>query len=769
MSEDMVNSDNIAFFFEGPNKEKDFAIDDLTIVPVIEQCENLIYNHEFQSGDHRYWTYTGDDTGLIMIDNGKYGEVGQSLSTVERTRYWHGLAQEFKSMRCMYVGQLLEVDVTYRLEDENGLPVSCQTELKYSGQPGTCPIFGIKVHNMDGTESRFEVGSPIGPYRFNEWNTINGFFEVTQDMMNARYLEVYINRAPAGTNIVVDRMDMFNATNTTYGVETCPSNLVLNGDAELRNSRSWYIKGNGNFGDISFVPGANNSTYAFHHSGRSAHYHGLWQYLDQDCMDVGSEWTVSADFQLFDENGIATSCDPTTRFSTPNSLACPMFMFQSFTEGADLHQTAPLLNDYNSPWVASAWNPYEATFTMTAEHKAKDSTWFFIHNVPADYSYSIDNIRVVSTAAMDLRLNQCDNFLLNPDFEDADFKYWRWIGQGLTLSNIDNVKYRERGFSLTTTERHNFYDGIAQEIRKLNCMSTGMKVEVTMQFRLEDAAGLPLTCDPLMKFTGRPESCPVFGIEINGSNGSLNNVKFGSAFGPFKDNQWNTLTGYFEVTQAMMNADSIELYVNGSPASTNIVIDNVVMKEADTNTFGIETCPDNLVLNGDAEVGDARGWYLKGSGNFGIVSLVDGANGSTYAFHHSNRTQHYHALWQYLDQDCMDVGTQWTIAADFQLFDENGDGVECDPTIRNDILLLNKTACPMIMFESFSEGGNLYQSDPPLNNINTPWVPNQWNAYEGTFTMTNAHKSRESTWFFVNNVPTDYTYSIDNVRFTRNS
>jgi len=763
----MVASDNIAIFFEGPNKEKDFAIDNLTIVPVIEQCDNLIWNYDFDIGDHRYWTYTGDDTGLVMINNAKYGEVGYSLSTVDRTRYWHGLAQEFKSTRCMYVGQILEVNVIYRLEDENGLPSSCQTELIYSGQDETCPLFGIKIHHTNGQETRINVGNAIGPYNFNEWNTLNGFFEVTQEMMDARYLTVFINRASAGTNIVVNSMDMFNATNTTYGIDTCPTNLVRNGDAELENTRSWYIKGSSNFGDITFVPGANNSTNAFHHSGRTAHYHGLWQYLDQDCMDVGSEWTVSADFQLFDDNGIATTCDPTTRFSTENALACPMFMFQSFTEGADLHQTAPLLNTYNNPWATDDWNPYEASFTMTTEHKAKDSTWFFIHNVPSGYSYSIDNIEVVPAASIDIGLDNCDNFLLTPDFEDGNFRYWKWIGQGLTLRNIDNSLYNETGYSLSTTERHNFFDGIAQNILKRNCMSLGMNVEVTMQYRLEDDDGAALTCDPLMKFTGRSESCPLFGIEINGSNGSLNNVKFGSTFGPYKNAQWNTLTGYFEVTQSMLNADSIELYINGSPALIDIVIDNVVMKEADANTFGIESCPTNLVLNGDAETGDARGWYIKGSSDFGEITLVPG-NNSTYAFHHSGRTEHYHALWQYLDQDCMDVGSEWTIAADFQFFDGNGTSVGCDPTIRNDILLLNKTACPMIMFQSFTEGGNLYQTDAPLNNIPTPWLPNQWNAYEGTFTMTNRHKSKESTWFFVQNVPTDYTYSIDNVRFTRN-
>ena len=758
----MVDSDNIAIFFEGPDKRKDFALDHLSITPVIEQCENLIFNSDAESGDHRYWTYMGDNTGINPVDNSKYGEIGYSLTTLTRTKYWNGISQEFKSRRCMEVGMILEVSVDYRLEDGNGDLTSCEPALKYRGVAGSCPVLGVRVVNSKNKEKREVVGNPYGPYKPSEWNKIIGHFEVTQEMMDARNIDIYVNGAPAGTNIIIDNMVMKEADLNTYAIEKCPRNLVLNGDAEIGDARSWYIKGNSNFGDISLVDGS-DSVYAFHHTGRTKSYHGLWQYLDQDCMDVGSEWLISADFKLFDENGNGVECDPITRYDTPNAMSCPTFLFQSHSIGGRLYQTQPLLNIKKTRWIPNQWNKFQSVFKMTSAHKAKDSTWFFIHNVRAGYSYTIDNIQLIPYSESEIN-EPCDNFVYNAQLERGDTGHWKWVGQGLKLDVVDSAKYGEAGHSLTTIDRKQTFDGITQEITKRHCFEENMLVEVSVDYRLEDSNGDSFFCEPLLKYLGRPQSCPVLGVKLVNPNSTPKHIKFGTAIGPFDISEWNKIYGTFEVTQAMMNSQQFEIFVNGAPRDINLIIDNMVVKRADGNTYGIEKCPSNLVLNGDAEFGDARSWYIKGSGNFGAISLVDGAD-SNYAFHHTGRSQKYHGIWQYLDQDCMDVGSEWSISANFKLFDANGNGVACDPSIRYDTKFA--MSCPIIMFQSHSEGGRLVNTPAFISNTDTAWAANDWNSFKSVFSMTSEHKAKESTWFYIHNVRPGYSYSIDNVKVVR--
>jgi len=54
-----------------------------------------------------------------------------------------------------------------------------------------------------------------------------------------------------------------------------------------------------------------------------------------------------------------------------------------------------LMSINTKEWEANHWNHYKAKFTMTEGHKQHDKTWFYVHNVPKDWSYFIDNIRIV--------------------------------------------------------------------------------------------------------------------------------------------------------------------------------------------------------------------------------------------------------------------------------------------------------------------------------------------------------------------------------------
>lgn len=403
VTQDMIDADNMAFFFEGPNKEKKFTIDSLTVTKIHTPCTPLMLNDGFEEGDNRHWSSVGDKTKLTLVNNTEeFGGSGHSIRVLDRSHVYHGINYLLdRKEDCLQVGTTYEVSVDYRLEEtETGETVEsdCDPMVAYSGVGSTCPIIGVKVKSGEGDETYHHVGLPYGPYRLGDWNKIYGFFTLTQEMMDASELELYVSRTKASKNLVIDDFVFKEADADTFGIRTCAStsNLIVNGDAETGDTRNWSIKGSGDFGTITMVPGAGGSSHAFHHSGRTRNYHGLWQTVDQDCMAVGSTWTVSADFLLFDENGDPAECVPDKMYNVVN---CPSFFFQSYTLSEGLYQTTPLLNEAISVWNKGEWNRYEATFTMTAQHKEKDETWFFIHKVLAGYSYTVDNIKMVPAGA----------------------------------------------------------------------------------------------------------------------------------------------------------------------------------------------------------------------------------------------------------------------------------------------------------------------------------------------------------------------------------
>jgi len=393
MTQEMVEADCVRLIIDGPDPNKDIIIDNFTIKPWNEAaCGNIILNPDFEIGDQRFWTFLGSDTGIEIVSNAKYSGTGYSLTSKNRDLWWHGPAQKLQMKHCIQENDIYEVNLDVRLEDETtGAGVTCDPFMSFT-LDATCPTFGIKLIYQNGDEEYIEVAETIGPWNPTSWNHIYGYFTVTANIMKAKDVYFYTGKAKPGRNIVVDNLIIKPADSNTFGLKTC-GELVVNGDAEIGDPRYWHIKGRGNYGSISMVPGK-DSSWAFRHgSGRTQRYQGMWQEIDQSCMDVNSKWKVSADFRLFATNGTAVSCDKTATFGND---VCPVFFFQSHTyDQGDPFQDGQLMNSVTGGWDANSWNHYEAIFTMTANHKAKEHTWFWIHNVLPGYSYEVDNISIV--------------------------------------------------------------------------------------------------------------------------------------------------------------------------------------------------------------------------------------------------------------------------------------------------------------------------------------------------------------------------------------
>ena len=58
-----------------------------------------------------------------------------------------------------------------------------------------------------------------------------------------------------------------------------------------------------------------------------------------------------------------------------------------------------------------------------------------------------------------------------------------------------------------------------------------------------------------------------------------------------------------------MTLPSIVFYIGWGRANMNLIVDDISIKPVDEDTYGVPTCT-QLIRNGDAEIGDARFWYV---------------------------------------------------------------------------------------------------------------------------------------------------------------
>merc|ERR1711983_613525 len=209
-------------------------------------------------------------------------------------------------------------------------------------------------------------------------------------------------------------------------------------------------------------------------------------------------------------------------------------------------------------------------------------------------------------------------------------------------------------------------------------------------------------------------------------------------------------------------------YIGSARAGVNIVVDNMSIQEV-----GYDYCSSNLILNGDAETGDARFWYIRGSKDLGTIEMVEpGADNTAYGFSHvGKRGNRNTGIWQELPKRCIGFNTRWEISAQFKIpyacskpsGKENGgygngysnyDGDNGDST------------CPIFRLEAYDKSGENLMDFYVQNQDESEWIQNEWNTFRAFFTMNNPSFHARERLFIMAVVPVEQTYQIDSISFT---
>ena len=201
------------------------------------------------------------------------------------------------------------------------------------------------------------------------------------------------------------------------------------------------------------------------------------------------------------------------------------------------------------------------------------------------------------------------------------------VGSHNCALKIVQPGHNSSSYALSTKERQASWWGMKQDLSQ-SCFSAGVMYEVKAWMKLKDASDNDVTCDPYLYYQGLSDFCPNAVLQHPTDN-SLR-LRVGSTVGPLYSG-WNQIYGVFNMTQEMLSWPKLEIFFGWAKADFDILIDNVSIEPVQIENNCLQ-----LVQNGDAETGDARNWYLKGSGDYGTISVVSGGAGdSAYAFYHS--------------------------------------------------------------------------------------------------------------------------------------
>jgi len=274
--------------------------------------------------------------------------------------------------------------------------------------------------------------------------------------------------------------------------------------------------------------------------------------------------------------------------------------------------------------------------------------------------------------------------------------------------------------------------------------------------KLKDANGNDLSCDPFLYYQGLTDFCPN-GVLQHPTDNQLR-VRVASTVGPLTS-EWNLIHGTFKMTDDMLSWPKLEVFFGWARAGIEIVIDDVSIKPLQIDNDCLQ-----LVKNGDAEVGDARHWFLRGSGDYGTLSVEPGgAGGSAYAFHHKGtRSRINQGIWQELDKSCMPLNSEWKIYSSFKFFDKDGTPTDCYNQ--------NSATCVKWRVESYNgDGKQIFGKYLDNDKIGKgEWVVGSWNDYESTFTISKQFDDRERIFIYVV-APIGYTYMVDNIRVLKSA
>ena len=354
-----------------------------TITSSVGCSEDLVINGDFEeiSSNTQFWNIRDYDGKLSIIQGGADGSA-HAIQVTGRTSSQYQGPLQWLNPSCLIEGQEYEVTIRFKLSQGENY-IACDMTLYPGSAINACPearIYAWTEEVLPGetrTSNAFKIAPVVSPGSDTKWGTIFGVFTANAMMANAYKAFLYVGKAGEGVDIAIDDVHV-----NTYAKDC--SNLVLNGDFEVGDARSWTFDGS----PISVhTEGANGSTFSIIQEERERRDWGMKQGLDISCIVLGEVYVMTAKIKLLKDK-VPFECNPNVVLGTEGCPTAQLFVQSSERKYRDIAAVVGNLDN--------GWYPMRGTFEFFPYDKASSLVELKIKDAPAFVDLIIDEVAIVT-------------------------------------------------------------------------------------------------------------------------------------------------------------------------------------------------------------------------------------------------------------------------------------------------------------------------------------------------------------------------------------
>eukprot|EP00565_Helicotheca_tamesis_P002946 CAMPEP_0185736104 /NCGR_PEP_ID=MMETSP1171-20130828/26910_1 /TAXON_ID=374046 /ORGANISM="Helicotheca tamensis, Strain CCMP826" /LENGTH=640 /DNA_ID=CAMNT_0028406613 /DNA_START=67 /DNA_END=1985 /DNA_ORIENTATION=+ len=358
-------------------------------------------------------------------------------------------------------------------------------------------------------------------------------------------------------------------------------------------------------------------------------------------------------------------------------------------------------------------------------------------------------------------------------------EHWYSIGSHLELKQKGFTSSDSVLLAMGRTEPPQQISGMYQNVPG-NCFTPSKWYIVHARVLLREAfSGKLFYCDPTIMWGNHEKSCPTVNLKMMG--GPAQEIAWTVGHNDPDENNgddatddgWMNMEGAFlyPVSDELKGSEQVDIVsITRAPLGVDIVLDSLTilpMNEQERSSSGRTSCDANIIANGDAEAGDHRFWFIRGTGSdtnesiqispsrhkqFGFGYLLGLGRSSDeeestgkFAFKHVGyRSQRWRGMIQRIDADCLTEDSVWSITASFRYFATDTEGNESPASCNLDSNLASGS-CPVFDIEFITprQGDPTFITTGPMRNevtddssVESTTSPGEWNEIAHTLVVT---------------------------------
>eukprot|EP00593_Proboscia_inermis_P002025 CAMPEP_0171294862 /NCGR_PEP_ID=MMETSP0816-20121228/3364_1 /TAXON_ID=420281 /ORGANISM="Proboscia inermis, Strain CCAP1064/1" /LENGTH=375 /DNA_ID=CAMNT_0011767013 /DNA_START=62 /DNA_END=1189 /DNA_ORIENTATION=- len=350
--------------------------------------EHLEIWNDLEKGTYNGWSASGDSV-LKRLTTSAELQSPWELSSMNRLEWYWGMTKKLDKIGCMKIGNIYEINAKMRLVTTDGVETCDPFQIHLDKR--SCPTISLITIGGDRPLGNIEIATVVGPYKNDDWNGMYGIFKVTEEMVSAQSIQIHISKAWKNVDIIVDisTITIKLATPETYGLTSCSTNLIKNWGAEIGDARFWKIVGSGSI-QLSRGGVQPSSKWSIRHVDRTRSSDGLFQFIDQSCLTVGSFWQIQAIIKLVSARGEAFQCDIN---ASTGEYTCPIIglMMMKGNSRNYLH----VHNSVKLAWKDGAYNEFRGYLEVDQQIASFDKVGVFVQRVKGDVDVIVDSISMI--------------------------------------------------------------------------------------------------------------------------------------------------------------------------------------------------------------------------------------------------------------------------------------------------------------------------------------------------------------------------------------